>query len=189
MWFKNQLLKKRSKPLPTAVGFIFVLSVGVLDYLSDIDISLAFLYLVPVFIVAWSAGRWPGILIAAAAGFAWFLADLSVGMWTLSRQWVPYFNLVSRTGAFAAIAAVVAAMRDLADTLEQRVDQRTGQLESEIGERKAAEIAVRETEKKILEISDREQARIGQDLHDGLCQLLVSAAFDCNGLQQRLAAA
>src|SRR6202012_4415787 len=37
-------------------------------------------------------------------------------------------------------------------------------------------------ERQILEISDREQARIGQDLHDGLCQKLVSAAFDSNSL-------
>jgi PAS domain S-box-containing protein len=41
-------------------------------------------------------------------------------------------------------------------------------------------------EQQILEISDREQARIGQDLHDGLCQQLVSLAFDANALQRRL---
>src|SRR5262249_666595 len=39
-------------------------------------------------------------------------------------------------------------------------------------------------ERQILEISDREQARIGQDVHDGLCQQLVGAAFVANGLQQ-----
>ena len=44
-------------------------------------------------------------------------------------------------------------------------------------------------ELQILEISDREQARIGQDLHDGLCQHLVSLAFDANSLQGQLAAA
>jgi PAS domain S-box-containing protein len=43
-------------------------------------------------------------------------------------------------------------------------------------------------EREILEISDREQARIGQDLHDGLCQQLVSLAFDSNSLEQQLAA-
>lgn len=41
-------------------------------------------------------------------------------------------------------------------------------------------------QRQILEISDREQARIGQDLHDGLCQQLVSLAFDANALEQRL---
>ncbi len=43
-------------------------------------------------------------------------------------------------------------------------------------------------ERQILEISDREQARIGQDIHDGLCQHLVSLAFDANSLEQQLAA-
>jgi len=41
-------------------------------------------------------------------------------------------------------------------------------------------------QQQLLEVSDREQARIGQDLHDGLAQLLVSAAFDLNHLQDRL---
>lgn len=43
-------------------------------------------------------------------------------------------------------------------------------------------------ERQILEISDREQARIGQDIHDGLCQQLVSVAFDANALEHLLSA-
>ncbi len=43
-------------------------------------------------------------------------------------------------------------------------------------------------EKQILEIGDREQARIGQDLHDDLCQRLVCVAFASNLLEQELAA-
>jgi PAS domain S-box-containing protein len=46
----------------------------------------------------------------------------------------------------------------------------------------------RRLEREILDISDREQARIGQDLHDGLCQQLVSAAFACNLLSKKLVA-
>ena len=46
----------------------------------------------------------------------------------------------------------------------------------------------RRLEREILEISDREQARLGQDLHDSLCQKLVSIAFDNNALEQNLAA-
>ncbi|HEY5912244.1 MAG TPA: PAS domain S-box protein [Verrucomicrobiae bacterium] len=42
-------------------------------------------------------------------------------------------------------------------------------------------------EQQILEITDREQARIGQELHDGLCQQLVSLAFDANSLRAELA--
>jgi PAS domain S-box-containing protein len=46
----------------------------------------------------------------------------------------------------------------------------------------------RQLEHQLLEISDREQARMGQDLHDGLCQKLVSIAFDNDSLEQKLAA-
>ena len=42
-------------------------------------------------------------------------------------------------------------------------------------------------QREILEISDREQARIGQDVHDGLCQQLIGLAFNANSLEQALA--
>ncbi len=53
-------------------------------------------------------------------------------------------------------------------------------LESEIEERKTAE-------KQILEISGREQRRMGEDLHDGLGQSLTGIAFMSKTLSNRLA--
>jgi PAS domain S-box-containing protein len=47
----------------------------------------------------------------------------------------------------------------------------------------------RKLEKQLLEISDREQARIGHDLHDQLCQFLVGILFHCHDLSADLAAA
>jgi PAS domain S-box-containing protein len=41
-------------------------------------------------------------------------------------------------------------------------------------------------EKDVLEISDRERARLGQDMHDDLCQQLISIAFASNMLTQKL---
>ncbi len=52
--------------------------------------------------------------------------------------------------------------------------------------RRQEELRIR-LEGQILEISDREQARIGQDIHDGLCQQLVGAAFAANSLERSLA--
>lgn len=43
-------------------------------------------------------------------------------------------------------------------------------------------------QKEILEISDREQRRIGQDLHDGLCQQLAGIELMSQVLEQNLAA-
>jgi PAS domain S-box-containing protein len=52
----------------------------------------------------------------------------------------------------------------------------------------AGAIARIRLERQILEISDREQARIGQDIHDGLCQQLIGLAFNANSLGQSLSA-
>jgi len=41
-------------------------------------------------------------------------------------------------------------------------------------------------QQEILEISDREKARIGRDVHDGLCQQLIGTAFSANSLEQSL---
>ncbi|HEY4953006.1 MAG TPA: PAS domain S-box protein [Verrucomicrobiae bacterium] len=43
-------------------------------------------------------------------------------------------------------------------------------------------------EKEIIEISNREQQRIGQDLHDGLCQELAGIELMCQVIEQKLAA-
>ena len=44
----------------------------------------------------------------------------------------------------------------------------------------------RQLEKQVLEVSDREQARLGRELHDSLCQLLVSVGFNVNALKTDL---
>ncbi len=41
-------------------------------------------------------------------------------------------------------------------------------------------------ERQIADASNREQRRLGEDLHDGLCQQLVSAAFAARGLAAKL---
>lgn len=41
-------------------------------------------------------------------------------------------------------------------------------------------------EREVLEVSEREQRRIGQDLHDGVCQQLTGVSLMSRSLQQRL---
>ncbi len=72
---------------------------------------------------------------------------------------------------------VEAALKRSKQLLEQLVQQRTkalrvanSELESEIARRKGLE-------GQILEITDREQERLGQELHDGLCQQLTAIGF------------
>ena len=59
--------------------------------------------------------------------------------------------------------------------------QRTDALTEEMTERERLE-------RELLEISEREQRRIGQDLHDGLCQHLTGATLAGQVLEEKLAA-
>lgn len=55
------------------------------------------------------------------------------------------------------------------------------------GQRLARVLSERQRlEKEVLEISNREQQRIGQDLHDGLCQQLGGIAFMTQALERKL---
>ena len=72
------------------------------------------------------------------------------------------------------------------ELLEQRVVERTRELDaankqliSEIQRRKGLE-------GEILSVSDREQQRLGQELHDGLCQHLTAVAFMARSVALRL---
>jgi PAS domain S-box-containing protein len=78
------------------------------------------------------------------------------------------------------------ALREAKLLLETRVRERTAallatnqELQNEIAERKRLE-------GEILEISDREQRRLGQDLHDSLCQHLTATAFLARAVALRL---
>jgi PAS domain S-box-containing protein len=79
-----------------------------------------------------------------------------------------------------------AALEKSKNLLEQRVHERTRELRGANDELEA-EIARRKgLEGEILEISDREQQRLGQELHDGLCQHLTAVAFMARSVALRL---
>ena len=79
-----------------------------------------------------------------------------------------------------------AALEKSKNLLEKRVRERTRELR-EANEELEAEIARRKgLEGEILEISDREQQRLGQELHDGLCQHLTAVAFMARSVALRL---
>lgn len=72
--------------------------------------------------------------------------------------------------------------------LENRVSQRTREL-AEVNAALRTQIEERKKiEMEVLSISEREQRRIGQDLHDSLCQNLSGIAFMGKTLEHNLAA-
>jgi len=81
------------------------------------------------------------------------------------------------------------ALRRVYDDLELRIKERTAEVTAsnvellrEIGERKRLE-------KELVEITEKERRRIGQNLHDDLGQLLTGIAFMTQSLAEKLAEA
>ncbi len=70
-----------------------------------------------------------------------------------------------------------AALQKAKELLEHRVRERTHQLLVANKELKGEIERRKGLEGEILAISDREQQRLGQELHDGLCQHLTAVAF------------
>ena len=107
--------------------------------------------------------------------------------WSLDRdeRGKPMSVLETNTDITARKRAEVALQRSKG-ALEHVVKQRTrelrvanAELESEIQRRKGLE-------GEILAVSDREQQRLGQELHDGLCQHLTAVAFMTRSIALRL---
>ena len=82
----------------------------------------------------------------------------------------------------------VLGVLNLGSHLQDEIPLSIGVALETIAAQAAGAIARIRLEREILEISDREQARIGQDIHDGLCQQLIGLAFNANSLTQSLSA-
>ena len=92
----------------TLFWLLVVVLIGVVDLSTGPDYGFGFFYLVAVVPAAWRLGRWPGIIVGLASGFAWFFADaverrVSIG----ATAW----NASSRTFLFITAAVLVDIVR------------------------------------------------------------------------------
>nr|WP_294383745.1 PAS domain-containing protein [Prosthecobacter sp.] len=99
---------------------------------------------------------------------------------------VPLFNEQGVCDKVLGVATDITEQRRAQKELEKRVDERTAELLAandkllvQMNERRRLETAV-------LDIAEQEQRRLGQDLHDGLCQSLSGLTFMARSLSKTL---
>jgi PAS domain S-box-containing protein len=97
-----------------------------------------------------------------------------------------FSSIGSQIGQFIERKEGEVALRTAKNLLEQRVRDRTRELRAANKVLKDEIIRRKGLEGEILEVSDREQQRLGQELHDGLCQHLTAVAFMARSVGLRL---
>ena len=176
-WHKR--LEPRSRPLFVLAALVIVTGVGFVDYATGWELSFSVFYLLALGLAAWCVGRGFAFFISALSVAVSLGGDLATGQRYSSRL-VPWWNASIVLVFYLVVVWLVAKLRALYGELESRVKLRTTALTEEMAERERLE-------RELLEISEREQRRIGHDLHDSLGQHLTGAALAGQVLEEKLA--
>jgi signal transduction histidine kinase len=163
--------------MAASLGLVAI--VGLVDYLTGFELSFFALYLIPVALAAWFIGRGFAVFVSMLSEAASVTGDVLAGA-RYSSEFVIVWNALIALASYFAVIWILAKLRSLYDALEERVRQRTAALHNEMQERARLE-------EEILRISEREQQRIGHDLHDSLCQHLTATALAGQVLSEQLA--
>jgi len=103
-------LNSLPKPLVITLSVIILGMVGIIDYLTGPNFSLSILYLIPVLLVSWYAGRLPGIAISFACALIWLTASL-LGKNYYEYPVVLYWNDLMELAFFLTVTILITALK------------------------------------------------------------------------------
>jgi len=171
---------QRSRAAAIAVALVLTIFIGFFDYATGAQISLSAFYLIPVTIAAWFVGIRFGLFVAAACAGVWVAGNVANGDDEFTTLFLACWNGGVQLVSNVVVVITVASIHTLQRSLEDRVRERAAALTKEVTERERLQ-------RELLQVSEREQRRIGQDLHDGLCQHLAGTAIAGQVLREKLA--
>lgn len=136
------MLKKVLHHRAPAIGLSTMLTVaiGALDYFTGQECQVVALYLLPVSLVTWVAGRRLGMVFCLLSACTWLAAEVGIGG-IHARQSSLLWNALMFLTVFLMVALLLSALHDMMSTLERRVRLRTSQLREEMTRRHDAELA------------------------------------------------
>jgi signal transduction histidine kinase len=178
MWLKR--VEAWPKQVVILACIVFITLVGLADYVTGYETFFFTFYLLAIFWGTWRVSITFGVLLSALSVTAWISANVEAGA-HYSTYFVPVWNAAIMFTIYVIVVLLLARLKKMHVELEQRVHLRTAALTREIQER------VR-LQKELLETGEREQRRVGRELHDGLCQHLTGTALAGHLLAQKLEA-
>ncbi len=166
-----QYCKSQSKSSLMALAVVGVLIVGFFDYITGYEISFFLFYAGPILFAVWYLDLNCTVLIVLISAIVWWWADWKAGH-PYFASWVQIWETAVRLVFFSFVAVGGTAIKSRRDSMEAWLaDMRK----------------LRELERDIVGASEREQQRIGADLHDGLCQYLAGLTCVTGSLRDDLA--
>lgn len=123
----TRVLYRQPRWFLTALGFVLVLCLGVIDYLTGPEISFSVFYLLPILGATWVVDQWAGVFISVMSAATWLAMDLLAGA-TYSHPAIPYWNAATRLTFFLIVAMLVSALKRRLEREEElaRTDILTG---------------------------------------------------------------
>jgi signal transduction histidine kinase len=163
-------LRRQSPVWPFILALALAVTVGLIDYLTGDEITIDPFYSIPILLIVWFGNRNLGIVISICCALAWWWADAAAGH-RYSSEWIRIWDVIVRLMFFGLVMFAGSILKQQRDSIRARVEllERSQQLEREI-----------------IDISEREQQRIGRDLHDGVCQYLAAIGFTAAMLNRDL---
>ncbi|MGD0191334.1 MAG: sensor histidine kinase [Rhizomicrobium sp.] len=171
---------RRSRATAIVASVVLTLLVGLSDYVTGAEVSVSAFYLIPITLAAWFVGFRFGLLIAAASVGCWVTVNVINNDDEFATFILGFWNAAVQFASDVVVVVIVTRIRILQRSLEDRVRERAAALTQEIAERERLQ-------RELLKVSEREQRRIGRDLHDGLCQHLAGTAIAGQVLREKLA--
>lgn len=122
----NDALRRIPAYLIVIFSVALVVIIGVLDYLTGVELSLDIFLLIPVLLTSWYVNRTAGASIAILSAAVWALANYKAR----ATFFTPFFfdlNVIERLGLFIVVVLLISELRVVFDRVERisRIDSLT----------------------------------------------------------------
>jgi signal transduction histidine kinase len=166
----HSLLRRQSRAQLFVEVSALAIVVGLIDYLTGYEVTIYPFYSIPILVMVWFGDMKLAAAISVLSTVSWWWADRLSGH-QYTTEWLRVWEAIMRSTFFCVVMFGGWAFQKQRNNIRARLEllERAQQLEQEI-----------------ISISEREQQRIGRDLHDDVCQYLAAIGFSASMLKQKL---